>query len=272
MTRTRPRKKRALDDDDDAQSSRPNDRANTGSYRPQPFVYSSDHLSLSLPLRPAAGLPYVPPIAFTHTTAASVPYNPPAESSRKSATGPPRKLASVYQLPSEADAVEDSDGEIRWRVPNSAAVRKETFASSSHQGQMPGQSWEGDINKDRKSKKQGLMNVDSKNKKWGSMNEESKDNKERWVAKSSPRPPPVMFTVSEAFAALKHGPKPVLYELPDGKRLSYSTIGSYHLGAMRYGADGTPVENPAHKDHLAFKPTSWHDIRRDPTDDSRYGG
>ncbi|PZD36200.1 hypothetical protein A1F96_00296 [Pyrenophora tritici-repentis] len=236
MTRTRPRKKRALDDDDDAQSSRPNDRANTGSYRPQPFVYSSDHLSLSLPLRPAAGLPYVPPIAFTHTTAASVPYNPPAESSRKSATGPPRKLASVYQLPSEADAVEDSDGEIR------------------------------------KSKKQGLMNVDSKNKKWGSMNEESKDNKERWVAKSSPRPPPVMFTVSEAFAALKHGPKPVLYELPDGKRLSYSTIGSYHLGAMRYGADGTPVENPAHKDHLAFKPTSWHDIRRDPTDDSRYGG
>jgi len=292
-------RKRGLDDD--SHSERLNDRANLDSHRPQPppqslskrtrttaqslewgvvddqkedvrymmkkpatkqsDSYTRQFIDLTLDDDDDA----IHPSSFT-------------SSSKSSQVNLPHRPATGYKPCIEADAMEELDGKIKWRVPKLARFQKETFTRWAQQSRLLRQNEEGDdrkqgsMNGKGKNKKRGSTNKKSKDKKQGPTNEESKGKRQSWIAKSTLAAPGIMFTIPEAIAALKEPPKTVPYDLPAGEHFSYPVTRSYHLGAMRYSVDGTLVKTPVpHHAHIAFRPTCWHDLQPQFPNDYSYG-
>lgn len=136
----------------------------------------------------------------------------------------PYRPTPGYKPHVEADAMEHLDREIRWRVPNLAPSQKETFARWTESSKIL-RRHEGSLNRKRDT-----------------LNEGGYNKKRSWTAKPSSADPAIMFTIPEAITALEKTPKAVPYDLPTGAYLTYPVSRSYHLGAMRYGADGTLSE------------------------------
>jgi len=292
-------RKRGLDDN--SQSERPNDRANVDSYRPQPPPQSLSKRTRTtaqspewvaddqkedvryMMKKPATEQPDSYTRQFVDLTLDDdddAIHHPSLTLSSKKSDQVilPYRPATGRKARIEADAVEELDGEIKWRAPKLAPFQKETFTRWTQQSRLLRQNEESygeerrSMNGKSKNKKRGSEIEKSKNKKQGPMNKERKGKKQSWIAKSTLVAPGIMFTIPEAIAALREPPKPVPYDLPVGEHFSYPVTRSYHLGAMRYDFDGTLVKIPVpHGTHIAFRPTRWHGLQPYFTNDYSYG-